>query len=57
MLILVKDFSLFLKNVILCWIKLSLEKQEMLEQLKRKGLYGTVGFKKMLEEQETWYMA
>ena len=29
----------------------ALEKQEMLEQLKRKGLYGTRGFKKMLEEQ------
>ena len=29
----------------------ALEKQEMLEGLRRKGLYGTVGFKKMLEEQ------
>ena len=32
-----------------------LEKQEMLEGLKRKGLYGTVGFKKMLEEQDMDY--
>ena len=32
-----------------------LEKQEMLEGLKRKGLYGTVGFKKMLEEQDIDY--